>query len=225
MAPIASIIARQQMCGDSAGDLLHPRAPALVRNHAKDNIRAMREKQRQLQGKHIMESQAKQRPVELFKLQQFADVKSRLHDAKGLPRASAKAGDEMGLAEFEAEVAQMIRKHGVQKQQSFVKDADGCPAYIRKMKEDSIAEQERAQAEHAKPRAPPGHRILPAEEVQETLAALKKKRVEIEAEFRRLPFTIETDSQKRRQKAVMAKIEESDAAIALFSRPTVIVQL
>eukprot|EP00443_Scrippsiella_acuminata_P098515 CAMPEP_0115623954 /NCGR_PEP_ID=MMETSP0272-20121206/27043_1 /TAXON_ID=71861 /ORGANISM="Scrippsiella trochoidea, Strain CCMP3099" /LENGTH=294 /DNA_ID=CAMNT_0003060191 /DNA_START=27 /DNA_END=908 /DNA_ORIENTATION=- len=245
---------RRDMAGDAAGLMLHPQAPQLVRNHAKDNIRAMREKERQLRGQRIL--QASQRPAEPFKMKQFSEAKSRVFDSKSsqpqLPRLqhlqqqqqqqedragrppSATAaevgsdcggeGGEIGLAEFEEQVANLIRKHGTKKQTTFVKGEDNIPAYIKARKE-TMAEQRRAEeAERLKPKLPAGYRQLPAEEVAETLQALQKKRQELETEFRKLPLKIETDSQKRRQKVVLDKIEESDRAIAMFSQPTVLVQ-
>ncbi|CAE8623117.1 unnamed protein product, partial [Polarella glacialis] len=219
---------------EGANELLRPRAPVQLRNHAKENVRLMREKERQMRGKQIMESQAAQLPKEVFKLRQFSEAKSRLfHDVKSnsnLPRPGQ--GGDMCVADFEAEVEELIRKHGKEgkdggkplPKQAFVKDADNCPAYIRKMKEAKADEEERAEAEHNKPRAPPGFRILPAQEVKETLTLLNAKHVELEKEFQRLPLKIETDGQKRRQTAVLDKIDASSKAIALFSRPTVMVE-
>eukprot|EP00928_Gymnodinium_smaydae_P095976 TRINITY_DN8367_c0_g2_i3.p1 TRINITY_DN8367_c0_g2~~TRINITY_DN8367_c0_g2_i3.p1 ORF type:complete len:276 (-),score=91.21 TRINITY_DN8367_c0_g2_i3:227-1054(-) len=270
----ATAIARRQMAGDAAGGLLHPLPPERLRNHAKENYRLMREKERRLRGKKILESQ--QQPPELFKLKQFAGAKARVHDLK-LPRRSAsaaavaapksgtvsptgavvgesnaerpstpagkadeakdrpedKAEEVIDLKEFEAKVEELKRLHGNKSGAAakaasrppiaVKKDADGCPAYLRRIKGELAEQERRAEAARAPPDAPPGHRRLPAEQVAETLAALKVKREEIEKEFRGLPLVIQTDSQKRRQKVVMAKIEESDKALKLFSQPVVFV--
>lgn len=226
---------------------LRPQPATLVRNHAKDNIRAMREKERQLRGQRMLDASTK--PAEPFKLKQFSDVGSRvLQTSSKKPAArSASVGaisstspapaaqrpasngsepGEIGLEDFEDQVANLIKKHGSKSQRQdplLTKDANGCPAYLQKMKEDR---EEKAKAEHAersKPKVPAGCRQLPAEEVEETLSALKKKREELQVEFRRLPLQIVTDSQKRREKALMDKIEETDKAIKTFSQPQIFV--
>eukprot|EP00931_Biecheleriopsis_adriatica_P103066 TRINITY_DN77954_c0_g1_i1.p1 TRINITY_DN77954_c0_g1~~TRINITY_DN77954_c0_g1_i1.p1 ORF type:complete len:288 (-),score=70.62 TRINITY_DN77954_c0_g1_i1:94-885(-) len=233
---VASGIARRQMAGDAAGGLLNPKAPSLVRNHAKENIRAMREKERLLRGKQIMQCQAQAAPVELFKLKQFAGAKSRLHDPKkelrkdlGTPGAQAAADraeekDEISLEEFEAKVDEMIQKHGKRPSQNFSKDEKGCPAYLRKMKQEREEKQREEMESRSKPQVPAGYRVMPASEVQETLGALKKKHLDLEAEYRRLPLKLETEGQKQRQKAVLDKIQQSEKAMELFSRPVVMVE-
>jgi len=217
---------------------VNPRAPQLCRDHAKDNIRAMREKERQMRGQRLL--QAQQRPAEPFKMRQFAEAKSRLLEPRGMQRGSRSnlgdagedggdsarrnEGDEIALEDFEAQVANLIRRHGKKQAPSFTKDGNGCPSYLRKIKDDMEQQRRAEEAERLRPKLPAGYRQLPPEEVEETLAALKKKREELEKEFRNLPLKIETDSQKRRQKAVLQKIEESDRAIKIFSQPTVLVE-
>mmetsp|Transcript_73010 Transcript_73010/g.205075 ORF Transcript_73010/g.205075 Transcript_73010/m.205075 type:complete len:238 (+) Transcript_73010:77-790(+) len=228
---------RRHMGGGAAGGLVNPRAPQLCRDHAKDNIRAMREKERQMRGQRLL--QAQQRPAEPFKMRQFSDAKSRLFEARGTPKGArangpnlaqlnnGEDGEEIGLDDFEAQVANLIRQHGKKQQgmqQMFTKDSKGCPAYLRKRKEEFEEQRRAEEAERSRPKLPAGYRQLPPEEVAETLDALKKKREDLEKEFRALPLKIETDSQKRRQKAVLQKIEESDRAIKIFSQPTVLVE-
>eukprot|EP00933_Yihiella_yeosuensis_P054484 TRINITY_DN5294_c0_g1_i1.p1 TRINITY_DN5294_c0_g1~~TRINITY_DN5294_c0_g1_i1.p1 ORF type:complete len:240 (-),score=67.61 TRINITY_DN5294_c0_g1_i1:371-1090(-) len=235
--PISAMISRRQNSGASAGELLYPKGPTHTRNHARDNMKAIREKERQNRGKQMMLQQKAAEPVELFKLKRFANAKARLNDPKGQLRAvgaagggavtpeEGKDGDNMKLEDFEDEVAKLIKNHGNGGQkQRFSKDPSGCPSYLRKMKEDA-AEQKRAEEERKnQPKCPAGYRIMPAEEVAETLSLLKKKHEEIEKEYRMLPLKIETDGQKRRQKMVLEKIEHSNKAIAMFSKPTVMVE-
>lgn len=253
--------------GDAAGFLLHPQAPVPTKNHMRENLRAMREKERANRGRKIMEGAAP--APELFRLKQFSDVRSRLHDVKPRPgsgsriqseppgrrgnvtpsapgstaavpaaaaidakveeKAAEEEGEEVTLAEFEAQVEALKKKYGhlapKDAPKEIKKDANGCPAYLRKIKQ-GIAEKEfQDKLARLGPDAPPGLRRLPAEEVSEMLAALKKKREEIEKEFRSLPLVIQTDSQKRREKAVKTKIEESDKAIKMFSAPVVYVPI
>eukprot|EP00416_Gambierdiscus_australes_P037325 CAMPEP_0171097306 /NCGR_PEP_ID=MMETSP0766_2-20121228/47468_1 /TAXON_ID=439317 /ORGANISM="Gambierdiscus australes, Strain CAWD 149" /LENGTH=291 /DNA_ID=CAMNT_0011556483 /DNA_START=19 /DNA_END=894 /DNA_ORIENTATION=- len=61
----------------SLGSLLGFHKPPLARDHKRDNVRALRELQRQLQQKRLqLESKASQ---SAFKLKQFENVPSRLH--------------------------------------------------------------------------------------------------------------------------------------------------
>mmetsp|Transcript_78906 Transcript_78906/g.223302 ORF Transcript_78906/g.223302 Transcript_78906/m.223302 type:complete len:248 (+) Transcript_78906:74-817(+) len=237
----ASTIARRQAGGDAAASLLNPQGPVLVRNHARENLRAMREKERQLRGRKIMESQA---PPAEFKLRQFAGARSRVYDAKGSHappaggRAAESEGEEMDMDAFEARCEELKRKHGQQQQPppqggsgSGGDHPDRCLAYLQKLSGANAgapAAEPREQrvgtaaAEVAAKRpAELGPRRLSPEEVAERLSGLKRNREAIEADFRRLPLMIETDSQKRRQAAVMAKIEESDRAMKLLSQPVV----
>lgn len=248
------------MGGDNVAAFLNRDAPvALMRNHAKDNVRAMREKERVLRGQRMMVAQA--RPPEPFKLRQFADIGSRVLQPNGpglgsnarsasagpaaaearrvgclhQPRSSsaapaaAEGEDEIGIDDFEDQVANLIRQHGKKQAEehvvpaSLVKDANGCPAYLRKMKEDREDRAKAEQEERSRPYVPAGCRQLPVDEVQETLSALKKKREELAAEERRLPLRIATDSQKRREKQIRERIEETDKAIATFSQPQIFV--
>lgn len=277
-------IARRQMAGDAVGCLLHPQAAQPTRNHAMDNLRAIRERERQARGKAVMQAQ-QAKPPELFKMRQFADAKPRVGggaDAKAWLKAAAILADEasaaqrrgrpsrpgssedggvagmareirekqnekeagvgpdekakeaavgpdedvMDLATFEKEIEALKRKHGGKANQmrEIKKDADGCPSYLRKIKRD-MAQKETDAVAARNPDAPPGYRRLPVEEIAETLKALRTKRLAIEKEFQALPLKIETEVQKRREKAVMSKIEESEKAIRMFSQPAVFVEV
>mmetsp|Transcript_30481 Transcript_30481/g.55258 ORF Transcript_30481/g.55258 Transcript_30481/m.55258 type:complete len:237 (+) Transcript_30481:69-779(+) len=233
---VAQQIARRQMGGNAAGGLLNPKAPMRGKDHAKENVRAMREKAAKLRGQQVMQNCAPS--VELFKMKQFADVKSRLNDPKALRRrldgedASKNAQDdqqaagegEIGLAEFERQVEEMIKLHGQKKPQNLSKDAAGVPLYLQKMKNERQEKQRLEDQQRNQPRVPAGYRIVPADEVKETLDLLQKKHKELETQFRNLPLKIETDGQKQRQKALMSKIADSEKAIAMFSKPTVMVE-
>jgi len=120
----------------------------------------------------------------------------------------------------------MKRKHaGKGNQIEVKKDANNCPSYLRKIKDDLAEKEYQTALANRKPDAPPGYRRLPAEEIQETLVALKKKKEEADKEFRALPLSIVTDSQKRREKIVKEKMEEVEKAIKMFSTPIVLVPL
>merc|ERR1719230_1084506 len=113
----------------------------------------MREKEQQLRGKRLLESQVT--PAEPFKLKQFSEAKSRLHDPKEYrrrldhdcappapkPHSQDAAEEEIDLASFEAEVERLKREHGTKKAPTIAKDADGCPSYLRRMKDERATRQ------------------------------------------------------------------------------------
>lgn len=247
----ASRIARHQTGGGSIAFHLDHRPPAPLRNHSRDNIRALREKERQMRGKKLMESHSQ--PPREFKLKQFEAVKSRVLEDKpqrprsgrpptGRPIRSSSVrparddveqedGDdgegEMNLEEFEREAERLKRLHGKTSGKrtppSFDCDGQGKPRYLQKIKADIAHEKEVVEALLAKPSLPSGYRQLPDEEICETLEVLQKKRAELDKEFQRLPLNVVTDSQKRREKAIVDKINECDKAIKTFSQPKVLV--
>jgi len=77
----AAAIARRQNAGGNVASLMDHRAPPCLRNHARDNILAMRKKEAQNRGKMALENCKPPQPV--FKLKQFDNIQSRLND---LPR-------------------------------------------------------------------------------------------------------------------------------------------
>eukprot|EP00746_Dinoflagellata_sp_MGD_P163166 gnl/MRDRNA2_/MRDRNA2_91062_c0_seq1.p1 gnl/MRDRNA2_/MRDRNA2_91062_c0~~gnl/MRDRNA2_/MRDRNA2_91062_c0_seq1.p1 ORF type:complete len:296 (-),score=75.14 gnl/MRDRNA2_/MRDRNA2_91062_c0_seq1:221-1021(-) len=262
----ASKAHRRQLSGAAMAGMLDHRPTACVRNHSRDNMVAIREKERQLRMQRGME--ALKMPDKAFKLKQFENVKSRAFDGKPpLPastdidkiraqrrlaslnepstndagktprkRSSStppppiqtdEVEDEnvMSMAAFEAEVEQLKAMHASKNQKgNITKDTNGCPKYLQKIKSTIAKEQREAAEKRNGPSIPAGYRIMPKEEVDETLAGLKAKRESLEKEYQKLPFKIETDSQKRREKRILDDIEETDKGIKLFSQPTVIVE-
>lgn len=138
---------------------------------------------------------------------------------------SAVDEDEMSMAAFEAAAERLKEMHAGKNQKVNVKkDADGRPKYLAKIKASLAEEQREAEEKKRGPAIPPGYRLMPKEEIDETLEALKKKRENLDKEFQRLPFNIETASQKRREKRILDDIKETEDGIKLFSKPTVIVE-
>jgi len=136
-----------------------------------------------------------------------------------------EAEDVMSMAAFEAAADRLKEMHAGKNQKiNIKKDADGCPKYLKKIRANLAEEQREAEERRRGPAIPAGYRLMPKEEVDETLQALQKKRENLEKEFQRLPFKIETDSQKRREKKILDEIKETDDGIKLFSKPTVIVE-
>jgi hypothetical protein len=142
------------------------------------------------------------------------------------PMDDAEEETVMSMAAFEAAADQLLKQAQANKAQktAITKDNNGCPKYLQKIKSDIAKEQREAEEKLRGPAIPAGYRMMPKEEVDETLAGLKAKRENLEKEYQRLPFKIETDSQKRREKKILDDIQETDKGITLFSRPTVIVE-
>merc|ERR1719198_1773248 len=132
----------------------------------------------------------------------------------------------MSMADFEAAADQLLKQAQTSKAQqiNITKDGNGCPKYLQKIKSDIAKEQREAEEKRNGPAIPVGYRVMPKEEVDETLSGLKAKRENLEKEYQRLPFKIETDAQKRREKKILDDIQETDKGIKLFSQPTVIVE-
>jgi len=131
----------------------------------------------------------------------------------------------MSMAAFEAAAEKLKAMHaGKSGNTNIVKDTNGCPKYLQKIKANIADERREAEEKRRGPAIPAGYRVMPKEEVDETLAALKTKRENLDKEFQRLPFNIETDSQKRREKRILDDIKETEDGIKLFSKPSVIVE-
>lgn len=100
----ATLNFKRHMAGGCVAGLINPEGPCRTRDHAKQNVKVMREKERQLRGQRLLE--AARPPPELFKMKQFAGAKSRFQQGGG-----ANSG-VMRLADFQEEVDNLIKAHG-----------------------------------------------------------------------------------------------------------------
>lgn len=82
---VSARIAWRQKTG-SVGALLNHTGRQPVRNHERDNIRALRQKERQLREQRLKEESSTDSP---FKLKQFENVPSRLHEVPARQRPSS----------------------------------------------------------------------------------------------------------------------------------------
>eukprot|EP00746_Dinoflagellata_sp_MGD_P007737 gnl/MRDRNA2_/MRDRNA2_115383_c0_seq1.p1 gnl/MRDRNA2_/MRDRNA2_115383_c0~~gnl/MRDRNA2_/MRDRNA2_115383_c0_seq1.p1 ORF type:complete len:265 (+),score=61.92 gnl/MRDRNA2_/MRDRNA2_115383_c0_seq1:97-891(+) len=109
------------------------------------------------------------------------------------------------------------------------KDGNKVPKYLAKVKKAVAAEKEYiaeiSGANRKDDGVPPGHRLLPDEERLEILEGLKSLAKELEQKYQKLPLSIETDGQKRREAQILKEIKDNEKAISLFSRPKVAVEL
>lgn len=72
---------------------------------------------------------------------------------------------------------------------------------------------------------PPGYRLMADQERVETLEELKRKLLELDDKYARLPLHIETEGPRRQQQALRLKIAETESAVSLFSRRKVLVEI
>jgi len=99
------------------------------------------------------------------------------------------------------------------------------PDYLVDRKKELEREEIAREVACQRPDVPAGYKMLPEAERQETLATLQKKLQEAEAAFQKLPFKIETVGQKKREADLQKTIKECEAAIKVFSKPKVLVEL
>mmetsp|Transcript_77449 Transcript_77449/g.250748 ORF Transcript_77449/g.250748 Transcript_77449/m.250748 type:complete len:92 (+) Transcript_77449:279-554(+) len=65
---------------------------------------------------------------------------------------------------------------------------------------------------------PLGYRLVLDPERLETLAGLRRKVVDLDDQYTRLPLRIETEGARRQQESLRAKLKETENAVKLFSR-------
>merc|ERR1711941_101999 len=110
---------------------------------------------------------------------------------------------EMDIATFELECERLKQLHAKKAgPPEFQKDSSGCPTYLQKIKAN-LADQQQSKLEKNSSQIPAGYRVMPEQERLETLEALQKKRKELDEALKRLPFNIETQSQRRREQSIL----------------------
>jgi len=72
---------------------------------------------------------------------------------------------------------------------------------------------------------PPGYRVMEDEERLQTLHDLQSKLLSLDQRYAQLPLNIETEGQRRQQQTLRNKIGQAEAALRLFSRPCVLVEV
>ncbi|KAG2494455.1 hypothetical protein HYH03_007507 [Edaphochlamys debaryana] len=105
------------------------------------------------------------------------------------------------------------------------RDFGQVPQYLLERKLQMAADQEAAVRAKEAALIPPGMRLMPEEERQETLELLKKNRDEVDRAIQGLPLRIETPSAIRRKDELERRLREIEDALKIFSRPKVLVHL
>jgi hypothetical protein len=97
------------------------------------------------------------------------------------------------------------------------------PLYLQERRLMWEIEEEEKMRRAPDPSCPPGMKLMPEEERVGTLDVLSQSKEETTRALQRMPFVLETPSQRKRQNDLEMKLREIDHAISLFSRPKVYV--
>lgn len=99
------------------------------------------------------------------------------------------------------------------------------PEYIEERKAKLAEQQEEMRRRMPDPNCPKGMCVMPEEERVNTLEVLQQSKVEAMNQLRKMPFVVETPSQRKRQEQLETKLREIDSALAIFSKPKVYIAL
>lgn len=111
----------------------------------------------------------------------------------------------------------------------FARDNSNVPLYLQKVKV-AITDEERLVAARLglarnADGAPPGHRMLTADERREILTGLQKRKSDLDVRHSRLPLYANTEAQKQRACDLEKALKEVELDIARFGQPNVMVKL
>ncbi|XP_062614241.1 enkurin domain-containing protein 1-like [Saccostrea cucullata] len=99
------------------------------------------------------------------------------------------------------------------------------PKYLKVRKDQWKKEEKDRIANTPDPEMPPGHRLLPEKERQETLKLLLIKEKELVNELSALPLRMDTFRIRSQKQELEGKIAEIDEAKKIFNRPKVFVKV
>lgn len=99
------------------------------------------------------------------------------------------------------------------------------PEYLEERKARWAEEESEKRRRMPDPNCPPGMCLMPESERQNTLQTLQQSKAEALNQLRRMPFVVETPTQKKKQEFLESKLREIDSAIAIFSKDKVYVAI
>lgn len=113
-----------------------------------------------------------------------------------------------------------------QKAEEGLHDSFGrVPDYLLDRQQQWAEEEEERRRNLPDPDCPPGMCVMPEDERVSTLETLKRSKADAMEQLRRMPFVIETPSQRKKQDFLEGKLREIDSALAIFSKPKVFVAM
>jgi len=98
------------------------------------------------------------------------------------------------------------------------------PSYLRERNAELAGREAQRRAAAEAELIPEGMMLLSEEERLKTLRQLADSRKEVEAQLHRLPFNVETPSQIRHKQSVETRLKEIEDAVKVFSRTKVFVR-
>mmetsp|Transcript_21755 Transcript_21755/g.56478 ORF Transcript_21755/g.56478 Transcript_21755/m.56478 type:complete len:313 (-) Transcript_21755:262-1200(-) len=98
------------------------------------------------------------------------------------------------------------------------------PEYLKHRKGEIAEEKMYIQQMAAEKEYPPGTRLLPEHERQDTLRILRESKKKAEDELRKMPLVVETFTLKEKKRQLENKLKEIEDAEKLFSQPKVYVE-
>ncbi|XP_041363880.1 enkurin domain-containing protein 1-like [Gigantopelta aegis] len=99
------------------------------------------------------------------------------------------------------------------------------PKYLKCRKNQWKKEEEERIANTPDPAMPPGHKVMPNSEREDTLALLKQKQKELIHQLGALPLRNDTFRIRTCKQELETKLAELEEAIKIFSRPKVFVKI
>ena len=99
------------------------------------------------------------------------------------------------------------------------------PNYLNKYKNQREEEIKQKAIDDEMSRHPPGTRLMPESERQETLRDLNEAKVETNRQLERLPIVSHSQKAERHKKELEEKLARLDKALETFSKPTVYVAI
>ena len=192
------------------------------RNHARDNVMAIRN-QSQANRLH------KQMETEVSPTKSKAHIKARSSNYGRAPtpsqqRPSSKdfiRQNKSALAGMKSKKLDKKNAETFLEKENFGK----LPRYLIQRKLQLAEDYERRRELEREALAPPGTRLMPEDERLQTLEMLEQNKEEVERHLKSLPFVVETPSQIKAKTNLEKRLQEIEDAQRLFSRRMVFVKI
>ncbi|QDZ19673.1 enkurin domain-containing protein [Chloropicon primus] len=195
------------------------------RNHAKDNLMAIRNQslQNRLQkeiGKKLPEQKRKSNNV---RSSNYGKVTRQTTSNVSRPASSKDF-----ISQNKSALHGMKSKKSDKAPEQLFKEKENygkLPRYLLERKIQLAEEYERRREGEKHARAPPGTRLMAEDERLLTLEMLESNKAEVEKHLKLLPFVVETPSQIKAKTDLENRLKEIEDAQRMFSRPVVYVKI